>query len=143
MKCRVIITDSQNEVIIYTDKITPLTKEIERLCDQERAELIGYSDNEIIILEPYEISCFISEGDRVYALVNDKKLRIRSRLYTLEQEYSKHFVRINQSCLANISMIKRFNVSLWGALEVHFKNGYKDYVSRRRVKAVKERMGVK
>jgi len=38
-------------------------------------------------------------------------------------------------------LIKKFDVSFGGALTVIFKNGYTDYVSRRQMKIVKERIG--
>ena len=40
-------------------------------------------------------------------------------------------------------MIDRFNASIGETLLVIFKSGYKDYVSRRQIKNVKERMGIK
>jgi DNA-binding LytR/AlgR family response regulator len=47
------------------------------------------------------------------------------------------------SCIANLSKIKKFNASFSGSLSVVFKNGYTDYVSRRSVKFIKERLGLK
>ena len=52
------------------------------------------------------------------------------------------FIKINQSCIANIRQIQRFDTSFSGTLRVIFKNGYTDYVSRRQLKAVKERLGL-
>ena len=40
-------------------------------------------------------------------------------------------------------MISHFDVSISGSLIVVFKSKYKDYVSRRRIKEIKERMGLK
>ena len=53
------------------------------------------------------------------------------------------YLKINQSCIVNIKAIKQFDVSLGGSLMISLKNGYRDYVSRRQVKAVKERIGFK
>ena len=52
------------------------------------------------------------------------------------------FVRINQSCLGNVRRIARFDASIGGSLMVTFENGHRDYVSRRQLKTVKERMGM-
>jgi len=70
-----------------------------------------------------------------------KTFRLNHRLYQLEERLGTRFLKINQSCLANIQQIQRFDASLAGALLVIFKNGYRDYVSRRQLKTVKERMG--
>ena len=45
--------------------------------------------------------------------------------------------------LANFNRIDHFKASIGGALLIIFKSGYKDYVSRRRLKLVKERLGLK
>ena len=57
--------------------------------------------------------------------------------------YKDSFIYINQVCLANINMISHFDVSISGSFIVVFKSKYKDYVSRRRIKEIKERMGLK
>lgn len=53
------------------------------------------------------------------------------------------FLRINKSALANRERIDRFTVSFNGAVDVIFKSGYRDYVSRRCFRVIKERMGIK
>ena len=67
---------------------------------------------------------------------------MKKRLYQLEEQLGQDYMKINQSCLANISQISRFSASIGGSLEVVFRDGYKDYVSRRELKKVKERMGI-
>ena len=52
------------------------------------------------------------------------------------------FIKINQSCLANKKKIKKFEYTIGGSLRVVFKNGYIDYIARRELKNVKERMGL-
>ena len=64
------------------------------------------------------------------------------RLWQLEELLGEEFLKINQSCLANVSRIKRFRASFGGSLLVSFACGYEDYVSRRQLKQVKERMGM-
>ncbi len=140
MKCT-FIKDDRDEVIIYAKEKTPLTEEIERLCRSHGFELMGYTDRETLILEPYDVCCFTVEDNRVYARTDKGKYQIKWRLYQLEEELGESFVRINQSCLANIRKIDRFEATFGGSLSVIFKNGYRDYVSRRQTKTVKERIG--
>jgi DNA-binding LytR/AlgR family response regulator len=64
-------------------------------------------------------------------------------MYTVEEQLGGRFVKINQSCTVNVDKIERFDVSIGGALRVTLKNGFRDHVSRRQLKAVKERMGIK
>ena len=78
----------------------------------------------------------------MFALTEKGKYRLKSRLYQLEKNLNDNFVKINQSCIANIKKIEKFKASVGGALMVIFKNGYEDYVSRRNLKNVKERLGL-
>ena len=143
MKCTLIITDEhEEEVIIYARERTKLTNDIEVLVCGSVPELIGYKENEVVKLTSDLISCFTVEGNKVYALTDSEKLQIKLRLYQLEEMLSDTFVKINQSCIANIRKIERFDTSVSGTLLIKFKNGYKDYVSRRQMKAVKERFGL-
>ena len=78
----------------------------------------------------------------MWLLHANEKYLIKQRIYVLEEMYNNTFIKINQSCLINIDKIKRFDASLSGFLLVTLKNGYSDYVSRRNLKNVKERLGL-
>lgn len=143
MKFSFYADKERNEVIVYAPEKNELITEIENLARKNSSELIGYKNKEAIKLSPDEILCFISENNRVFAVTEKEKLLLRLRLYQLEESLSSSFVKINQSCIANIRQIKKFNASFSGTLQVTFKNGYTDYVARRRLKEVKERLGVK
>ncbi len=143
MKCKTVIDKSrEEEVIIYAHERNETVEEIEKLALRSDFELIGYSGKSAVRLDWAEIYCFIVEDNRVYAVTENEKLQIKHRLYQLEELADKSFVKINQSCIANIRRIKRFDASISGTLRVVFKNGYTDYVSRRQLKSVKERLGL-
>ena len=143
MKCTLIITDEhQEEVVIYTRERTKLTDDIEALVIGSVPEIFGYGENQAVRLKTDEVNCFIVEDNRVYALTDKDKYQLKQRLYQLEEMLPDNFVKINQSCIANIRQIKKFDTSISGTLVINFKNGYKDYVSRRQMKTVKERFGL-
>lgn len=143
MKCTLIITDEhEEEVVIYARERTKLTDDIEALVIGSVPELIGYKENQTVKISSDSVYCFTVEDNKVYALTDSEKLQIKLRLYQLEEILSDTFVKINQSCIANIRKIERFDTSISGTLLIKFKNGYKDYVSRRQMKAVKERFGL-
>lgn len=145
MKFRIVIDENrEEEVVIYAHERSKLTEDIEALVSERHTELIGYGASGIIKkLSPSEIFCFATEGGRLYAHCEREKFEIRARIYMIENMLGGDFVKINQSCLANVSKIDRFDVSLGGTLLVILKNGYKDYISRRQLKSVKERIGFK
>ena len=144
MKCYTYIDDKhEEEVLIYSKERTSLVNEIENLCKTNSISLIGVYNNDIIKINPLEVVCFLSDNNKVFALINEKKYQIKFKLYQLEEmDFNKYFIKLNQSCYANIKMIKRFETSIGGALKVIFKNNYIDYISRRELKKVKERLGL-
>ena len=143
IKCTLIITNEhEEEVVIYARERTKLTDDIEALVIGSVTEIIGYGENQAIRLKTDEVTCFMVEDSKVYALTDKEKYQLKQRLYQLEEMLPDNFVKINQSCIANIRQIKKFDTSISGTLVINFKNGYKDYVSRRQMKTVKERFGL-
>ena len=143
MKFSLILGEEyEGEVVIYAKEENATVSAIRAICEKEEKNIVGYSDGGIYTLSPYEIDCFISEKDQLFAYTAVGKLRIKSRLSKIEEDLPSCFLRINQSCIANINMIERFDASFSGTLGVIFKNGYRDYVSRRNLKKVKERIGI-
>lgn len=133
----------RNEIIVRAPEKTPLIEEIEKLIQNSLTELIGYKDKEAIRLCSSDVYCFTVENNKIYAVTESDRYLIKQRLYQLEEILDGSFIKINQSCIANISKIKKFNASFSGSLSVVFKNGYTDYVSRRNVKSIKERLGIR
>jgi DNA-binding LytR/AlgR family response regulator len=137
----VIDKDREEEVVIYVHEKNSLSYEIEELVLGKSLELLGYKDKNIVKLSPSDVFCFTVENNKVYAICEKEKYQIKQRLYLLEEILDRDFVKINQSCIANIRKISKFDTSITGTLMVSFKNGHRDYVSRRQMKKVKERIG--
>ena len=143
MKCYTYIKEDEEEkVLIYAHDRTRLVDDIESLVLSSEVDLTGNYDNEIIKIDINDVICFVSDNNKVFALIGDKKYQIRYRLYQIEELNLNMFIKINQSCLANKTKIKRFETTIGGALKVVFKNGYIDYIARRELKNVKKRMGL-
>ncbi len=144
MKLKITIDrNREEEILVFAHERTKLIDEIECLVGDYEKEIIGYTDGGVHKLIPAQITCFVVENNKVYAILGKEKLQIKMRLYQLEEMLGVGFLKINQSCIANINEIKKFDTSISGTLKVIFKNGYSDYVSRRNIKTVKERLGVK
>ncbi len=145
MKCKIIIDPLLEEelVLIYAHERNSRIEEIEKIAVGSSNELIGYEDrNTFSFIDVNDVECFFIESNKVFAFAKNKRFLLKQRLYSIESTLDNDFIKINQSCIANIKKIERFEVSFSGALLVIFKNGHKDYVSRRQMKAVKERIGV-
>ncbi len=143
MKCEIIIDPKcEEKVVIYAKTSSALTEEIKRIAEENTGELFGYMSGEIIRLDLGDISCIAVMDNRVHALCGKDWYLLKERLYVLEEKLPENFVRINQSCLANIRQMKKFDASISGTLKITFKNGYVDYVSRRQLKLIKQRIGI-
>lgn len=143
MKLTVIIDkEREEEVIIYAKEKTSLIKSIEELISKTDNYFTAQIGASIKRLPEEEIYCFTTEGGKVYAFTEKEKLPLKIRLYTVEERLSQDFIKINQSSIINIKKIKCFDVSVTGTLKVIMKNGFTDYVSRRQIKNVKERLGL-
>lgn len=143
MKFRLIIDKNcEEEVVVYSREKTKLTEEIERIVENNAKELVGYIEREAYKIGISEIFCFVAEDNNVYAITENNKFRIKKRLYQLEEVVDDNFIKINQSFIVNVREIKKFDSSFSGVLKVVLKNGYSDYVSRRNIKIIKERLGV-
>ena len=133
----------EEEIIIFAHEKNELIESIEKLVQNDSVNLIGYKGQQIFKLDLKDIFCFTVEDSKIYAILEKEKLLVKQRLYLIEQMLDNGFVKINQSCIANIKKIDHFDASISGSLIVIFKNGYRDYVSRRQIKSVKERIGIK
>ena len=143
MKLTVIIgEDREEEIIIYARKSTELIKSIEELVRGEEHYFTAQNGQSIKRLTEEEIFCFTTEGGKVYAYTEKEKHLLKMRLYAIEEKLSRDFIKINQSTVISIKKIHRFDVSVTGTLKVIMKNGFTDYVSRRQIKNVKERLGL-
>ena len=144
MKCFTFIDKNEEErVIIYSKERTSLVEQIEKLVSSTGVSLTGTYEDTIVLINPMDVSCFVVESGKIFALINEKKYQLKERLYQLEDmSFNEYFVKLNQSCLANIKQIKEFKASIGGSVMVIFQNGYKDYISRRELKNVKERIGL-
>lgn len=134
------------EIIVYAHSKTKLIEALERLINEEKLDttpIIGYSGEDIIEVDPDQVHCFFIEGKKLYASMDKRDVLIKRRLYEIENVLGSSFIKINQSTIANAKHIERFSVTIGATLTVHFKNGRRDYVSRRQLKSVKERLGIK
>ena len=143
MKFSFIKTDDKEEVVVYAKNKNEFVNSIEEMCNLSDATFTISDDDFIKKINPLKVECFFTSDDKVYALFEGEKYQIKKRLYEISELYKETFIYINQGCLANLLYIDKFDVSIGGTLLVIFKSGYKDYASRRQIKNIKERLGVR
>ena len=142
MKLNVFVDKNQEERIdIYIKEKSRIVEDIEKLISEEN-EILCHKNGEAYKIGFSEIVLFSVENEKVAVFTEKDKFFIRERLYMIEEKMPSAFIKLNQSAIGNIKKIKKFDCSVSGTLKVTFTNGLTDFVSRRQVKAVKERLGL-
>ena len=146
MKFRLIIDKAKEEEVVVTAKErSALTDQLEQLVTGSKVStLVGYTEDDTVLLPFEKISCCTVVNGRTCVIDSKgQQLRIRQRLYELEESLPENFVRINKSCLANMDQLERFAATYSGGVDAVFKCGHRDYVSRRCFVTIKRRLYVK
>lgn len=133
MKFRLIIDQNQEEEIVATVKQrNSLVDYIQNLVEENENEIVGYLDNQIVKLNINSIECIFTQDSKTYIAYEDKGIyQIKKRLYEIEKILPPTFIRINKSAIANTELIAKYITTITGSVNVEFKSGYTDYVSRR------------
>ena len=94
--------------------------------------ITAYTEDDIKILKFSEIECITVDDSKTYAIdTSGTRYRLKMRLYELGDILPGYFIKINKSSLANRTRIEKFSAAFSGSVDVIFKCGYRDYVSRR------------
>lgn len=147
MKFRLIIEkNEEEEIIAKVHERSSLTEQIEALVQNYAGtdRIYGSTEDDIKLLKFSQIECITVLDGKTYAIDNNaERYRLKQRLYELEEILPANFFRINKSTFANENGLERFSASFNGAVDAIFKCGYKDYVSRRCLAAIKRRLDKK
>lgn len=146
MVFRVVIDkESDEEIVATVHQRTALIDEIEMLvAGNSRTDVLAvYREDEIRLLDISEAECIMVEDGRTW-VVSDGGTRylLKQRLYEVEGQLPPEFIRINKSSIANRKKIVRFTTNISGAVNVEFRSGFSDYVSRRCFADIKRRYGI-
>lgn len=134
---------TEPKVIIMTDKITDEINAVMKRLSTDTSDMIaGFLEDQVTILDPSDILRFYSESGKIFAQTANATYHIRLRLYELENRFSKTFVRISNSEIINLKMVKEFDLSFTGTICVTLVNGLVTYVSRRYVSKIKQVLGI-
>ena len=146
MKIEVKVDAACNEttVVICTDKVTDEIQQLVRKLSLDAPQVIvGFREEEAVILTQEEIVRAYAEGGKVFAETSGGRFQMRLRLYELEERLdAKRFVRISNSEIVNLGWIRGFDLSFAGTICVRMKNDTLTYVSRRYVAKIKQVLGL-
>lgn len=137
----------------YIDpKVTILTKEktqqveniiyaVENASEKDFPLITAYKDESMEFLSQRDIVRVCTRGRKVFAETDTDSFLVKKTLSVLEELLNpERFFRISQSEIVNLYKVKGFDLSVAGNVGIEFDNGVRSWVSRSRVKSIKERL---
>lgn len=115
-------------------KRSDFTERLEQLVLEfnGNSSITAYAEDEIKVIDFNEIECVtVIDGKSFVVDAHGRLYRIRYKLYEAAELLPSSFIKINKSTIANKKRIERFSAAFSGSVNVIFKSGYTDYVSRR------------
>ena len=123
-----------------TDEVAALMEQLSRPAAREIA---GFAGDVLELLRPEDIIRVYTENQRVAAQTAGGVYTVRARLYDLEARLaSERFVRISNSEIINLRMVKSMDLSISGTIAVSLRGGVTTYASRRYVPKIREMLGI-
>lgn len=139
--------DPKYEQTAITIQTNEMTSELEKilLClkntKTSHIKIFGTKEDQTFILQPSEIDYFYSEDRRTYARTKQSHYEVSMNLTMIQSHLRNHyFARFSKSVVGNVNQIRRFELSFNGNLCVYFHSGHREYVSKKYVKALKEKL---
>lgn len=130
----IIDKEKEEEVLAIVHEKTRLVEEIEALVQEAENRPRSMDTGRTISgCSPSRKSrsVYVEDG-KTYARYSDgSRYQLKKRLYEVENILPSDFIRINKSAIANKKKIKRFKTAISGVVDVEFKSGHTEYVSRR------------
>jgi len=116
---------------------------MKRLSETYMDALPVFSDRGVEIVDCKHIVRIYAEKQKVFLQTMAGIYTVRSRLYELEEKLdSQCFVRISNSEIVNIKMIRNMDISMTGTIGVSLAGNVKTYASRRYVEKIKKLFGI-
>jgi DNA-binding LytR/AlgR family response regulator len=132
------------KIVIHTSEVTEQISDlVKKLTDYNSYCLIGYREDEVIMIRFEEIYRIYSQGQKVLVQSGKELANLRYRLYELEEKFAgTGLVRISNSEIVNFKKVKSLDFSISGTITLKFDNGEKSFVSRRYVEKIKSYIGL-
>nr|WP_255731569.1 LytTR family DNA-binding domain-containing protein [Solibacillus sp. MA9] len=124
----------------YNDQIEQLMKQLQ--STQVSKMIYGYLNQEIHMLKIDEIYSIYAEGPKVYLQTDEQEFEAKRKLYELEIQFAKDFVRVNKSTLINLNKIASIQLATIGTTQVLLDNGVSVHISRKYLKELKTQLGI-
>jgi len=146
MKVNIDIDDKHTEpsITIQTNEWSDELEEIVAIIKRnKRQRIFGVESDQTVLLDPKTIEFVYAEKRKVFACMGNRHVEIRMKLYEIEEILAPYnFMRFSKSVIGSLNHIERFELSFSGNLCVFFQSGNKEYITRKYVSAIKNRLAM-
>lgn len=128
--------------VIYANSLSDEIASTVAYLENTGKFITGEENGKISILQPDEVYMVRVECERTVIYSRDKKYYSSKRLYQLENQLGKDFMKISKSTIINLGHIKCVEPTFKGMMSLVMKNGCKDYISRKYLPNFKKYLGI-
>ena len=144
MKLRIEITDelTEDEIIVRCSRVDESVQKLQAFIQSLNApKLTFFKGAQEFYLPIEQILFFETDGEQIYAHTKNDALRVKFRLYELEEMLPHYFVRAAKGTIVNTTQIYAIDRNLTASSQIKFAGSHKQvYVSRHYYSALKEKM---
>ncbi len=144
MKVEIKISPEITEpyAVLYSNSITDEIRNAASALEANGMVITAKSDSRIVVLQPREVFVVRVENDKTVIHCRSERYASDKRLYEMEQQLGREFVRISKATLVNLWEIASIEPSFNGIMLLTMKNGCKEYISRKYLPALKKTLGL-
>lgn len=142
---KLIIDQAWPKLTVYiknnerNEDVEALITAIQAFSDRKIPLIPAYFRESLVMLPQRQIIRLYVHNRKVMVQTSERLYEVRKPLREVEELLdANRFVRISQSETVNLRRVRRFDFSTVGTIGVELENGETTWVSRRRVKDVKE-----
>ena len=122
-----------------TEEIDAIIEAIEAASENEYPRIPVSQDDRVLLLPQREIMRVHTQGRKLEIETEKGRYIVSRTLSSLEEVLNEdRFIRISQSEIINLYMVKHFEFGVVGTVGIEFENGVKTWAARSRVKAIKK-----
>lgn len=144
MKLRIEITDelTEDEIIIRCSRVDESVQKLQAFIQSlDSPKITFFKGSQEFYLPIEQILFFETDAEQIYAHTKNDTLRVKFRLYELEEILPHYFVRAAKGTIVNTTRIYAIDRNLTASSQVKFAGTHKQvYVSRHYYSTLKEKM---
>lgn len=133
---------SKEKAEFWLKKMTTKVKRAVKDLQTEQDFLWGYQESEAYPIEFSQIYLIQVKNEKTYICTENGNYQLKGRLYQVKNGLSSDFIEVSRSAIINYRFIDHLKIVSNGNIDAVMKNGLRVQISRRKIKNLKERLGL-